>query len=876
MVEATGPVPADGKSLSQVTIHLKDAFGNPIVGHAVIIKVSGSGNNINQPLALTDAQGKATGSFSSTRAETKVVTAFDLNTQTQITNGATVKFEALDAAKLVMEGGNNQTRNVGTALAKPLQAKVTDKNGNPVGNYPVKFEVESGGGYILELQPVRTDSNGIAKATYVLGQTPGLNIVKAMAINLDADAITFNETGKTATASQMKMVSGNEQSGVAGENLPAPLVVMVTDDNGDPIFNYPVHFRVTFGGGSIKGASEADATTDAFGQAKVVWRLGEEKGPNVLWAESTGLAGSPQIFTAQGTSGLPENLRLVSGDGQSGVVGHQAPQALVVEVTDRNGNPVSNVIVKYQLVYGTGTLSAEQRTTNDNGRASVNFTLGNEMGERMVRAYSNGLFGSPVNFKIMGISGAPATAAIFDGNNQAGTVKKPLSRPIRVQLRDQFNNPVPNADVTFVVTAGGGSFAEAQPVKTDERGIAQATWILGPNPGENRVWAVIQGVPNSPLEFIANGFNNNFPEFVPIASREINELDHIEFEVKANDADGDAVQYGARQLPAGSSFDSLGTHIFSWTTGYNDAGLHEIIFTATDSKGGVSELLVTIRVNNVNRPPILANWQPAANIVDIPGGQTRTFQISAIDPDGEKVGYLWYIDGKHVGSTNSYLFQPFAEGSFELKALAFDAVDTVSNTWTVITAVKLVSFSATARTGEGVKLRWITSSESGNAGFNVLRSLKRNGQFKPVNKQLIAPNGIGDYTFVDKSVESGRRYFYLLETVSVNGRSKRYGPIMVQVAMPKKFTLYQNFPNPFNPSTNIRFELPKATNVTLIIFNSLGQEVRRLVDGPMQAGSHTIYWDGRNERGFQTPSGIYYYVIKAGSFTQSRKMLLLK
>ena len=877
VVEATGPVPADGKSLSNVTIYLRDAFGNPIAGHAVIIKVSGSGNSINQPLSLTDDQGKVTGSFSSTRAETKIVTAFDLNTQTEITNGATVVFEPLAAARLVMESGNNQTRNVGTALADPLVAKVTDINGNPVANFPVRFQVESGGGYFIEMQPVRTDSNGLAKVTYVLGQTPGLNIVKAFAVGLNVAPVTFNATGKTGDARKMVMVSGNEQTGVAGEPLPQPLVVAITDENNDPIYNYPVRFRVTFGGGTVNGSTEATTVTNAFGHARISWTLGEVRGPNVLWAEADGLNGSPQIFTAQGTSGKPDTLIIVSGDGMKGTVGQMAPGALVVKVTDKGKkNPVSNVIVRWELISGTGSLSATQATTNDNGEASVRFTFGNDAGPRLVRAYSDGLKGSPVSFRLYGQAAAPKSMAIVDGNNQSGTVGKPLSRPIRVKVVDQFNNPVPNANVTFVITAGGGSFVEPQPVKTDERGIAKTTWILGPNPGQNRVWAVIQGVTNSPLEFVATGSTNNFPVFTQIENKVINELDHIEFQVEATDADGDPITYGARNLPAGAAFDSIGTRIFSWTTGYADAGIHDIIFTATDSKGAVSEMLVTIKVNNVNRAPVLANWQPAANTIEIQGGKNQTFQITAIDPDGDQVGYLWYLDGRHVGSSNTYLFQPFEKGSFTLTALAFDQQDTVKNTWTVITAVNLVSFSATAKLGEGVFLRWMTTNESGNAGFRILRAESPQDDYQPITPDLIRPNGRGDYEFVDKSVQSGKRYFYILEAVSITGDVERFGPVMVQIALPEQFALYPNFPNPFNPSTNIRFELPKTTHVTLVIFNSLGQEVVRLVDRQVPAGAHTVLWDGRDKNGLPVPSGVYYYLFRAGDFKQSRKMLLLK
>ncbi|MDQ7054820.1 MAG: FlgD immunoglobulin-like domain containing protein [candidate division KSB1 bacterium] len=216
------------------------------------------------------------------------------------------------------------------------------------------------------------------------------------------------------------------------------------------------------------------------------------------------------------------------------------------------------------------------------------------------------------------------------------------------------------------------------------------------------------------------------------------------------------------------------------------------------------------------------------------------------------------------------------KGSFTLTAMAFDQQDTVKNTWTVITAVNLVSFSATAKLGDGVLLRWITGNETGNAGFRLLRSETAQGDYHVITRELIRPNGTGDYEFIDKSVQSGKRYFYMLEAVSVAGDVERFGPVMVQIALPEKFALYPNFPNPFNPSTNIRFELPKTTHVTLIIFNSLGQEVVRLVDRPVPAGSHTILWDGRDKNGLPVPSGVYYYLFRAGDYKQSRKMLLLK
>jgi len=96
------------------------------------------------------------------------------------------------------------------------------------------------------------------------------------------------------------------------------------------------------------------------------------------------------------------------------------------------------------------------------------------------------------------------------------------------------------------------------------------------------------------------------------------------------------------------------------------------------------------------------------------------------------------------------------------------------------------------------------------------------------------------------------------------------------VAQPLKYALEQNFPNPFNPETRIYFELPQTQQVTLVVYNMRGQQVRTLVDQRYTAGRHIINWDGRNNSGVLVPSGVYIYRIKAGDFIDYKKMTLLK
>jgi hypothetical protein len=102
-----------------------------------------------------------------------------------------------------------------------------------------------------------------------------------------------------------------------------------------------------------------------------------------------------------------------------------------------------------------------------------------------------------------------------------------------------------------------------------------------------------------------------------------------------------------------------------------------------------------------------------------------------------------------------------------------------------------------------------------------------------------------------------------------------------EIITPKDFELFQNHPNPFNPSTKIEFrvqslEFREPRHTTLKIYNILGQKVRTLVDEPKRPGSYEVIWDGKDEKGKDVSSGIYFYQLKLGEITQTKRMILLK
>lgn len=182
--------------------------------------------------------------------------------------------------------------------------------------------------------------------------------------------------------------------------------------------------------------------------------------------------------------------------------------------------------------------------------------------------------------------------------------------------------------------------------------------------------------------------------------------------------------------------------------------------------------------------------------------------------------------------------------------------------------VELSSFTAVAGDGS-VNVAWTTASESQMDQFNVVRD-------GVMVEQVNATNSATGHTYswVDTDVRNGETYHYTLQGVDLSGQTSTYATASAtpgSAGAVEDFGLAQNFPNPFNPETSISFSLPVASNVSLRVFNLVGQEVATLVSGQTAAGTHTVNFDGSN-----LTSGMYIYRLEAGEFSATRKMVLMK
>ncbi|MDZ7722704.1 MAG: T9SS type A sorting domain-containing protein [candidate division KSB1 bacterium] len=256
------------------------------------------------------------------------------------------------------------------------------------------------------------------------------------------------------------------------------------------------------------------------------------------------------------------------------------------------------------------------------------------------------------------------------------------------------------------------------------------------------------------------------------------------------------------------------------------------------------------------------------------------FSIRVTDQGASQLNYQWSVDGvPEPVNTNRFSFYStkYARGDHIIKVIVTDGISSDSLTWnTVVTKVELSAFEAQSLPFEGIQLVWETANEVNNAGFNVLRSNSEAGPFEKVNPRLIPASPKGHYTFTDSTAAGGHTFYYKLEDQSISGYSNQSEAIRVKAEFPEEYKLLQNFPNPFNPETNIRFQLPEKSDTRISIYNIRGQLVRTLVNSKLAPGYYELSWNGKNNQNMQVASGVYYYRFQSNDYQAIKKMVLLK
>jgi hypothetical protein len=185
--------------------------------------------------------------------------------------------------------------------------------------------------------------------------------------------------------------------------------------------------------------------------------------------------------------------------------------------------------------------------------------------------------------------------------------------------------------------------------------------------------------------------------------------------------------------------------------------------------------------------------------------------------------------------------------------------------------VELISFNA-LQVNDKVELNWTTASEVNNFGFEIQKKLEgynwttigfKEGYGTTHEKQF--------YSFSDFNIYKNEILFYRLKQIDFDGSFEYSKEIEVEIGIPYKYALYKNYPNPFNPTTKLRFTISDLRFVELKVYDVLGKKVATLVNEIKEPGEYEVEWNAS-----KLSSGVYFYRLKAGSFIQTNKMILNK
>ena len=401
---------------------------------------------------------------------------------------------------MALDSGDAQTATVNTNVPVKPTVLIRDQYGNPVPGVGVTFAVTGGGGSVAPATPVSTDGSGRARVTsWTLGTGAGANALQATASGVTP--VSFAATGIAGAPATVTKTAGDSQSIIVNTSVPVAPTVRVTDQFGNPVESVTVTFTVASGGGSRTGGTPKTGST---GHAAVgSWTLGTPAGQNTLTATPTGL--SAATFSATGNPAAADSIKLNAGNNQSDTVAATLA-TYSVRIADQYGNAKPGTTVNW-AVTGGGSITPSS-ISNGLGIASATRVLGTVAGPQGATATVSGLTGSPVAFSATATHGAATTIQKFAGDGQSATAGAQVTPPT-AKVVDQFGNPVPGANVTFVASGGGGGIVDpTTPIPTDTAGKATVTtWTLGPTAGTNNdtLTASAAGLPS--VRFVASGLS---------------------------------------------------------------------------------------------------------------------------------------------------------------------------------------------------------------------------------------------------------------------------------------------------------------------------------------------------------------------------------
>ena len=558
------------------------------------------------------------------------------------------------AANIEVTWGSGQSARVGSTLPDSLVVKVTDTRGRPVEGANVVFDFTADGS-AASPATASTDANGIAWSRLVLGTRVGLvNGTARVPTDQGVTPVstTFTATVLAGDANGIALVSGDGQSAPVNSALPAPLVVVVTDQDGNPISNVTISWSVT-GGGSV---SLASTVTDANGQTSVTRTLGPTAGAQTTVATAA-LAGSPITFTHTATAGSAARVVVVDGNGQSAPAGTKLPKELVVQLLDDQNNPIPGRPVSWVVGIGGGSASPETSTTDGNGQARTEWTLGPNPGPNTLTGVVSGVGNGLFNATGTKVSSATTITSHTPEPSIVGT-------PVSVGVSVTGPGGTPTGQVTV---AGEGALASCTITLANGSGSCPITFA---QTGNRDVTATYSG----DTRFAGSSDTQKHqvspaPNAAPVAGNDTySATEDLALTVVApgvlsndNDPEGGPLTAVNASNPANGSVVLSENGSFTYTPDPDFSGADGFTYSARDAAGSTTSATVTINVAAVNDAPVAQNDA----YTTAPGGSLSVVAPGVLGNDSDDGSVITAV---LAGGVTNGILTLNADGSFTYQA----------------------------------------------------------------------------------------------------------------------------------------------------------------------------------------------------------------
>ena len=426
----------------------------------------------------------------------------------------------------------------------------------------------------------------------------------------------------------------------------------------------------------------------------------------------------------------------------------------------------------------------------------------------------------------------PSGLVKISGDNQQSTPGTALARPLVIEVKDQHDNPLPNAPVTFSVTGGGGTLSDTT-VTTEANGRAATRLTLGSEPGTNAVVATSAGL--KPVTFTATATD---------------QAPHSLTKISGDGQGGPASTQLAAPLVV-SVLDQDSSPVAGVTVAFSVTAGGGMLSATNDTnpctvESSKSSITATTDANGRAATRLTLGSNAGTNTVAATVERLQSVTFTATAAEQATPHSLTKVCGdSQEGTASKQLAKPFVVSVADEDGSAIAGV--------------VVSFAVTAGRGT-LSAATATTDANGRAATRLTL-----GSDAGTNAVVATVEGLASATFT----ATGQKDPLASLFDSFLGSGKR-------VALPDRTQLLPNAPNPFNSQTVLSYFLLEPGLVRLEVFTLTGQRIAVLHQGPQEAGYHRLHWDGRDIAGRSVASGTYLYRLVTDETVLTRKLVLLR